>query len=72
MENNNPNANTLTEREIEILSLCAQGLTNGSIADKLVISRHTVKAHICNILYKLSATSRTHAVVIAERAGVLN
>ena len=62
----------LTNREIEILQLCSQGLTNGKIAESLVISAHTVKAHICNILKKLNANSRTQAVVIAAKNGILD
>ena len=62
----------LTSREIEILELCSQGLTNGKIAESLVISAHTVKAHFCNILKKLNANSRTQAVVIATKNGVIN
>ena len=68
----NVNQLALTSREIEVLQLCSQGLTNGKIAESLVISAHTVKAHICNILKKLNANSRTQAVVIAVKSGILD
>ncbi|OGI17343.1 MAG: hypothetical protein A2287_10950 [Candidatus Melainabacteria bacterium RIFOXYA12_FULL_32_12] len=59
----------LTEREIEILQLLADGLNNIDIAGQLSVSQHTVKAHICNILQKLSVDDRTQAVVRAMRQG---
>jgi predicted ATPase/DNA-binding CsgD family transcriptional regulator len=52
----------LTSREIEILRLVAQGLTNVQVADKLVISRHTVHTHLSSIYGKLGVTSRMAAV----------
>lgn len=59
----------LTEREIEILQLLADGLNNIDIAQSLSVSQHTVKAHICNILQKLSVDDRTQAVARALRQG---
>lgn len=55
----------LTEREIEVLRLMVEGLTNAQIAQRLSISRSTVKAHASNIFLKLGAASRTEAVSIA-------
>jgi ATP/maltotriose-dependent transcriptional regulator MalT len=62
----------LTERELEILGLIAQGLSNQQIADQLVISVGTVKGHITHILSKLNAQSRTDAVARALHLGLLN
>ena len=59
----------LTEREIEILQLLADGLGNTEIASELSVSQHTVKSHICNILQKLSVDDRTQAVTRAMRQG---
>jgi len=62
---------TLTEREVEVLALMAQGLANKNIADRLNISEHTVKFHVSSILSKLAASSRTDAVTKGIRAGLL-
>ncbi|MEZ4713898.1 MAG: response regulator transcription factor [Caldilineaceae bacterium] len=61
----------LTPRELEVLQLMAEGLTNKAIARQLEISEHTVKFHINTILSKLYASSRTEAVVRATRAGLI-
>jgi two-component system nitrate/nitrite response regulator NarL len=61
----------LTEREQEVLELVAEGLTNRGISIKLDISENTVKYHINAILSKLGAQSRTEAVVVAARAGLI-
>ena len=61
----------LTPREMEVLKLLAEGLTNKAIAEQLNISRHTVKFHVNAILGKLNAQSRTEAVVRATRSGLL-
>lgn len=61
----------LTERENEVLQLVAEGLTNKAIARQLHISDHTVKFHINSIMTKLSAQSRTEAVVKATRLGMI-
>ena len=55
----------LTERELEILRLMVDGLSNPEIAKKLFVSRSTVKFHVSNILMKLGAGSRTEAVSMA-------
>jgi DNA-binding NarL/FixJ family response regulator len=59
----------LTEREIEVLKQIAAGCSNKVVADRLRISEDTVKGHVRNILSKLNATDRTHAVTIALRRG---
>lgn len=65
-----PANNSLTERELEVLKLVAQGLDNKEIAARLVISEPTVRTHITNILTKLNLTSRTQAVLYALRQGI--
>jgi DNA-binding NarL/FixJ family response regulator len=62
---------TLSEREIEVLQHIAAGLPNKGIAHQLGISEHTVKFHVGTILAKLDAASRTEAVAIAVRHGLL-
>ena len=61
----------LTSREREILELIAEGANNRIIAARLKISRHTVKFHVASVLAKLGARSRTEAVTLALRAGLL-
>jgi NarL family two-component system response regulator LiaR len=60
----------LTERELEVLRLVAEGLNNREIADKLVISAKTVKTHVSNILGKLHLEDRTQAAIYALRHGL--
>ncbi|MDF1515021.1 MAG: response regulator transcription factor [Anaerolineae bacterium] len=55
----------LTQRELEIIKLLAEGLSNPEIAQRLYVSRSTVKFHVSNVLSKLGAESRTEAVAIA-------
>ena len=62
----------LTEREIEVLRQVAAGNANKIVADHLAISEETVKAHMRNILSKLGANDRTHAVTIALKRGIID
>jgi DNA-binding NarL/FixJ family response regulator len=62
----------LTPREIEVLRLIASGNANKLIADQLSISEETVKSHVTNILSKLGANDRTHAVTIGLRRGIID
>lgn len=62
---------TLSDREMEVLRLVADGLTNAEIAEQLVISNKTVKSHVSNILSKLHLADRTQAAVFAWREGVM-
>lgn len=62
---------SLTSREIEVLRLIADGNANKIVADQLSISEDTVKAHVKNILSKLGANDRTHAVTIAVKRGII-
>ncbi len=61
----------LTEREREILSLLARGLSNDEIAEELVLSRATVKTHVANVFAKLNLRDRAQAVVFAYECGVV-
>ena len=61
----------LTVREVEVLIALADGLTNKAIAFDLKISEHTVKYHVGSILTKLEAASRTEAVSIGARLGLI-
>jgi len=61
----------LTPREIEVLRMIAEGLGNKEIASRLRISDHTVKFHISSIFAKLGASSRTEAVTIGIRGGLI-
>ena len=61
----------LTEREMEVLKLIANGLSNAQITEQLVISEHTVKGHVSNILRKLHLADRTQAAVLAWQQGVV-
>ena len=62
----------LSERELEVLQLIADGLTNPEIATRLFLSLNTVKVHTRNIYGKLDAHNRTRAVVRARALGILS
>jgi DNA-binding NarL/FixJ family response regulator len=62
---------TLTARELEVLQLLAEGLPNKLIAVRLHITEHTAKFHVSSIMLKLGASSRTEAVTLAARRGLL-
>ena len=61
----------LTPREIEVLGMLAEGLGNKAIARRLSISEHTVKFHVSSIFTKLNARSRTEAVTLGARQGLI-
>ncbi len=61
----------LTERELDVLRLVAQGLSDAEIAERLVLSPHTVHRHVANVRTKLRLPSRSAAVAYAARAGLL-
>jgi DNA-binding NarL/FixJ family response regulator len=64
-------AQPLTARESEVLGMLAEGLGNKAIAARLGISTHTAKFHVASILAKLGAGSRTEAVTIGMRRGLV-
>jgi LuxR family transcriptional regulator, maltose regulon positive regulatory protein len=64
-------ATALTLREVEVLRLVAQGLSNPAIAERLVLSEHTVHRHLANILSKLGLPSRAAAAAWGTRHGLL-
>ncbi|HEY5729097.1 MAG TPA: response regulator transcription factor [Anaerolineales bacterium] len=61
----------LSERELEVLKLIADGMSNAEMAAKLVLSEKTIKGHVSNILSKLHLVDRTQAAVYAWREGVV-
>ena len=65
-----PTEEPLTEREMDVLRLVAQGLSNQEIAEALVISQGTVRTHVSNILSKLHLANRTQAALYALREGI--
>jgi DNA-binding NarL/FixJ family response regulator len=62
---------SLTPREVEVLQLIAQGHSNRAIGDTLYVNEVTIKGHVKNILAKLGASDRTHAVTIGLRRGII-
>lgn len=67
-----PPGESLTERENEVLTLVAKGLSNHDIADRLIISERTVGSHVSNILSKLHLANRTQAAIFALKKGLTN
>jgi two-component system, NarL family, response regulator LiaR len=62
----------LTEKEVAILKLAAQGLNNKSIAKKLSVTENTVKSYLANIFGKINVSSRTEAVIFGLKSGLIN
>ncbi len=65
-----PTEEPLTEREVDVLRLLAQGFSNAEIGEKLVVSEGTVRTHVSNILSKLHLANRTQAALYALREGL--
>lgn len=65
-----PTTDPLTEREVDVLRLVAQGLSNDDIAEKLVVSERTVRTHVSHILDKLHLANRTQMALYAVREGI--
>ena len=70
--NNKIGFNTLQPRELEVIGLAAQGMSNKEIANELFLSERTVQTHLVNIFRKLGANSRTQAVLYALKEGWVN
>jgi ATP/maltotriose-dependent transcriptional regulator MalT len=66
-----PGRGLLTQRQLEILQLVAQGMSDRGIASSLVMSEHTVHRHVANILQRLNLSTRAAAVAYATRQGLL-
>jgi LuxR family maltose regulon positive regulatory protein len=66
-----PPVEPLRDRELEVLSLIAEGRSNQEIADKLILGLSTVKTHVNNLFRKLDVSSRTQAIARARELGLL-
>lgn len=66
-----PSDINLTEREAQVLKLIVDGLSNAEIAEKICVSIHTAKAHVCNILQKLAVEDRTQAAIKALKFNIV-
>ncbi|MBS3887399.1 MAG: response regulator transcription factor [Dethiobacter sp.] len=69
---NGSNADVLTNRELEVLFMVASGLRNQEIAKRLHVSKRTVEAHLASIFSKLKVNSRTEAILVALKEGMIN
>ena len=66
------NFRQLTARELEVLRHVVMGKSNPQIADAMALSAHTIKAHVCSILHKMSVEDRVQAAVKAVRSGIVD
>ena len=62
----------LTAREIEVLGLVAEGLSNRQVAERLIVSEHTVHRHLANVYAKLGVSSRAAAVALVSQRQLLD
>ena len=62
---------SLSKRELDVLRLLSQGLSNRQIATSLTLSQNTIKLHVASIFFKLSVGNRTEAVTTAVRRGII-